>query len=183
MSAPRACLPAGPAALLLALFLLPPPSPVRADDSPPIQRHLANLHFGDSLETVQRIYAPARDWPAYVEPRGHVKRMRVERLSAKKFPQRVETLWLGFKGGGLVEIQLVYDAEQTREKPVEELAGDLALLYGEANRTEDKFWWMDGSTVLRVYYTQVPVLREGRRVVELRTTIQVMERALFRRRE
>ena len=167
----------------LALFLTTPPLPARAEDSPPIQRHLAYLHLGDSLETVQKIYPPARDWPSYVEPRGHVTRIKVESYFAKKFPQKVDTIWLGFKGGSLVEIQLIYDEEYTAQKTVEDLAGDLALIYGEASRTEDKFWWMDDATVLMVFYTQVPMIRAGRRVVEMRTTIQLMERALFRRRD
>lgn len=168
--------------LALALILTTPPLPARAEDAPAIQRHLAYLHLGDSLESVQKIYPPARDWPSYVEPRGHVTRIKVESYFAKKFPAKADTLWLGFKGGSLVEVQLIYDEQYTAEKTVEALAGDLALIYGEASRTDDKFWWMDDASALRVFYTQVPMMRAGRRVVELRTTIQLMERALFRRR-
>lgn len=168
--------------LLLAL-LLPLLSPVLAADeeSPPIQRYLGNLYLGDSLEQIQRIYPPAQEWTAVVMPRGRVKRFRVDRDAAKSFPNKVETMWVGLKRDRLVEVQLLYDARFTRQKSAEQLAADLALIYGVPERSENKFWWTDGTTVLRVFNAEVPVLRDNESAKEFRTSIQILEKGLFER--
>ena len=171
-------------ALLLAAALLLQPFPrAGADDDTPLQRYLAHLYLGDSREIVERMYPPLRDWPTHVVPRGKVSRIRIEAASAKSFPRTLDTMWVGMKKDRVVEILLIYDAETTREKSVEVVADELALIYGEPKRTETKFWWSDNDTVLRVYYTELPVLKGKEPGVELRTTLQIMERYLFQPRD
>ena len=169
----RALFAAAAAVLLLS-------SPVRADD---LQRYLVHLKLGDSLKQVQRIYPPSQDWPAYVEPRGRVTRMRADRAFLKKPDPHIETLWLGFKHGSLVEVQVIYTKEFTRDTSADALAGDWSSIYGEPRRTDDgRYYWGDGSTVLRVFYAEVPVLKDkGQQSVEFRTSIQLMDAGLFER--
>ena len=102
--------------LLAALALLSPAAapPASSEDEASIQRYLGHLYLGDTLEEVRRVYPPAQEWPSFVEPRGHVTRIRVERGYVKSMPLDIDTLWLGMKKGRLVEIQLVYDAGFTR---------------------------------------------------------------------
>jgi hypothetical protein len=154
---------------------------VAQEDAPVIQRYLGDLYLGDSLEDVQRIYPPAQEWPSQKEPRSGVTRVRVERGYAKNFPADVDTLWLGFKKGSLVEIQLIYNARFSRKKPAERLADDMALIYGEPRRANDRFWWTDGVTVLRVFAAELPASADHGEAVALRTSIQILERAFFRR--
>lgn len=170
-------------ALVLSLLtLLPPAAPAAAQEEPrAVQRSLGGLRLGDTLEDVQRLYPPAQEWPMASEPRGGVKRIRVERPNAKSFPPDVEILLLGLKRGRLVEIQLVYDARFSRKKSAEVLAERMSLIYGDPSRSNDKFWWADGRTVLRVFNAELPATEAGEEAVELRTSVQVMERALFRR--
>lgn len=153
----------------------------RAEEKERVQRYLAHLHLGDSIEEIRKVYRPVREWPAYVEPRGRVTRIRVDRDAAKGLPLEIETLWLGMKKGRLVEIQLVYGAKASRRKPVETLVVDLSLIYGEGHQSEGKFWWSDSGTVLRVFYAEVPLLKGGERGFELRTSLQLMEAGLFKR--
>lgn len=151
------------------------------EDPPAIQRYLAELQLGDSLEDVQRIYPPAQDWPSHIDPRGRVTRYRVERAYAKSFPLWTQALLLGFKRGRLVDIQVIYNAKRSSEKTAEELARDLSLTYGEGERTGDKFWWTDSSTVIRVFPVEVATFNDGVRGVEWRTSLQVLEKGLFKR--
>jgi len=89
-------------------------------------------------------------------------------------------MWLGMKRDRLVEIQLIYDAAYTREESVEQLAGELSLIYGEPRRSQGKFWWTDGETVLRAFYAEVPSpQKDDAGAVELRTSLQVMDAGLF----
>ena len=151
------------------------------EDPPAIQRYLAELQLGDSLEDVQRIYAPSQDWPSHIDPRGRVTRYRVERAYAKSFPLWTQALLLGFKRGKLVDIQVVYNAKRSGEKTAEELARDLSLTYGEGERTGSKFWWTDSRTVIRVFPVEVPTFKDGVRGVEWRTSLQVLEKDLYKR--
>jgi hypothetical protein len=170
------------ALLLLGLLALPAfAGDDGYEDPPAIQRYLAELQLGDSLEDVQRIYAPAQDWPSHIDPRGRVTRYRVEREYAKSFPNWTQALMLGFKRGRLVDIQVIYNAKHSHDKTAEELARDLSLTYGEGERTGDKFWWTDSSTVMRVYPVEVPTFKDGVRGVEWRTSIQVLEKNLYLR--
>jgi hypothetical protein len=153
------------------------------DETPDIQRTLADLHLGDTLEDVQLIYPPAQEWPSEEEHRVHVTRLRVERATAKSFPPDAQVLWIGLRHGRLVDIQVVYDARYSRRRPAERLAQDLALVYGEPHRSNDKFWWTDGRTVLRVFDAELPSQPEAERSVELRTSVQIIERDIFRRSE
>lgn len=151
------------------------------EDPPPIQRYLAELRLGDSFEDVQRIYAPAQDWPSYVEPRGRVTRYRVERAYAKHFPNWTQTMMLGFKRGRLVDIQVIYNAKRSGQMTSEELSRDLSLTYGEGERTGPRFWWTDSRTVMRVFPVEVPTFKDGVRGVERRTSIQILEKYLYQR--
>lgn len=170
------------ALLLLALVALPAFADDDGYEDPPaIQRYLAELQLGDSLEDVQRIYPPAQDWPSHVDPRGRVTRYRVERAYAKSFPNWTQALMLGFKRGRLVDIQVIYNAKRSGEKTAEELARDLSLTYGEGERTGDKFWWTDSRTVMRVFPVEVPTFKDGARGVEWRTSIQVLDKDLWKR--
>lgn len=153
------------------------------EDVVSIQRSLADLHLGDSIEDVQLIYPPAQEWPAQEERRVRVTRLRVERGAAKSFPADAQVLWLGLRRGRLVDIQLIYDARFSRRRPAERLAQDLALIYGEPRRSNEKFWWTDGRTVLRVFDAELPARPGAQRSVQLRTSVQILERDLFRRAE
>lgn len=158
---------------------------VHSQEDASIRRYLADLYLGDRLETIQAIYPPraGRDWPAHVEPKGGVKRIRVDRSAARKFPADAERLWLGFKNDRLVEAQIIFSEDYTRERTAEDLAADFALDYGEPKRSQSRFWWDDGKTVLRVMQVEFPTLGpDGGRRIELRTSLQIMETGLFHRK-
>lgn len=173
-------------AFLLAALILPfAAAAARADEddeTPALQRYLVSLQLGDGLEDARRVYPPASDWPPSEERRG-VTRYRVDRGAAKSYPAGVETMYLGFKRGRLVEIEVVYDEKTSRKKPVEKLAGEYALVYGESRRTGDRFWWTDGRTVLRVFPAEIPIAKDGEHAVAWRTAVQVFEAGLFDRGE
>ncbi len=172
--------------LLLAVLVLPAPQAARGggeDNIPPLRRSLADVSLGDGLERVRRIYPPAQEWPAISYPKTGVTRYRVERGGAKIFPARVHTLYLGFKRGRLVEIEVVYDKRQSRAQSVEKLAGEYALIYGEAKRSAERFWWSDGKTVLRVFPAEISIVEGGARAVTWLTAAQVFERGLVGRGE
>lgn len=168
------------ASALAGLLCLTGPTAARADDAPSIQRDLADLSLGDTLEDIQRIYPPAQEWPVTVEKRVGVKRYRIDRTATKSPAPHVDTMWLGLKHGRLVEIQLIYTAAHTRSKSMDELASDLALTYGNPRSGGGKYWWKDGGTVLRVFNAELPTVKDGGAQVELRTTIQLMEARLFK---
>lgn len=171
-------------AALLFPFVLPPSARAQEDEEiPKLQRYLVAVQLGDGLERVRRVYPPAREWPATSEPRTGVTRYRVERGGAKAFPPRVETLYLGFKKGRLVEIEVVYDENQSRVQTVEKAASAYALVYGAAKKSDDRFWWADGKTVLRVFPAEIPVAKDGANAVAWRTAVQVFEQGLFGRLE
>jgi hypothetical protein len=167
------------ALLLAASLLLPAARAARADDAPKLQRYLADLRLGDDLETVRRVYPPAQEWPKTSKPGAPAERYRVEKAWAKAFPRSAQTLYVGFRRGRLVEIEIVYDARLSARQPVDKLAGEYALIYGEPQRTAERFWWSDGRTVLRVFSTEVPDPRAGPKAVGLRTSVQVFDRRAF----
>jgi hypothetical protein len=138
-----------------------PALPVSADEEEQVvlQKYLAHLYLNDSLETVKRIYPPTRDWPSHREPKGGVTRIKVQGVSAKNFPDEVDLLWVGMRDDRVVEIQLVYDADYTSETPPDSLARELALIYA-----------------------QVPALKGRRKVVEMRTSMQLLAADLVRRK-
>lgn len=171
--------------LLLAALLLPAFPAARAqedDDVPAIKRYLADVQLGDTLEEVKRVYPPAADWPA-TEAKNGVVRYRVVRGAAKAFPASVDMLFLGFKKDKLVEVEVVYDQKVSRRKPVETLAGDYALVYGDPRRSGSRFWWSDARTVLRVFPAEVPLPKDGERAVAWRTAVQVFDLGLFDKAE
>lgn len=165
--------------LLAALLLAAAPAFAGSDE--PIRPDMAGLRLGDTLDEVQSIYPPATDWPSWIDPRGRVKRYKVERAMAKAFPTWTSVMNLGFRRGRLVEIQLIYSAERTRQRPHEELAADYSLKYGEPQREDARFWWSDGSVVLRVFPAEIPVVRDGQKAVEWRTSEQVLVEGLYKR--
>lgn len=174
-------------AWLLAVLILPaflPAARAQEDEEyTPLQRYLVHVQLGDGLERVRRVYPPAQEWPATVELRTGVTRYRVERGNAKAFPAHVETLFLGFKKGSLVEIEVVYDEKQSRSQTVEKVAGEYALVYGEAKRTDDRFYWSDGKTVLRVFPAEIPILKDGEHAFSWRTAVQIFDHGLAGRSE
>jgi hypothetical protein len=169
-------------ALILSLLILPFALPAaraqEEDDTPALQRYLVDVQLGDGLERVRWVYPPAQEWPATIDPKTGVTRYRVERGNAKIFPPRVETLYLGFRKGRLIEIEEIYNAKESRALTVEKVAGDYALVYGEAKRTDDRFWWSDGKTVLRVFPAEIPIDKDGAHAVEWRTAVQVFDHGL-----
>lgn len=168
------------ALLLAGLILLPASFSARAEENEEavtIQRYLVSLQLGDNIEEVRRVYPPAAEWPA-VENKSGVKRYRVERGMAKAFPPKVETLFVGFRKGRLVEVQVVYDEKTSRARTVNKLAGEYALVYGEPRRSGDLFWWSDGSTILRVFHADVPLAKDGDNAVAWRTAVQVFDHSL-----
>lgn len=167
-------------ALLLALLILPAFPAARADENEEavtIQRYLVSLQLGDNMEEVRRVYPPAAEWPT-VDNKGGVTRYRVERGMAKAFPSRVETLFVGFKKGRLVEVQVVYDEKTSRAQTVNKLAGEYALVYGKPRRSGNRFWWSDGKTVLRVFHADIPLAKDGDNAVAWRTAVQVFDQSL-----
>jgi hypothetical protein len=174
--------------LLLAALTLPVffQGAARAEDeeeTQAVQRYLAQLHLGDSLRHVKKIYPPLADWPSTKEPRTGAIRYRVERASAKEFPAHAQTLYLGFRSGDLVEIEVIYDEEQSRSRTVEKVAGEYSLIYGEAKRTDERFYWSDGKTVLRVFPAEIPLGKEGDHAYAWRTAVQVFDHGLTARGE
>ncbi len=176
-------------ALLLAVLILPALLPAaRADedgydDTPALQRYLVDVSLGDGIERVRRVYPPAQEWPATVDPRTGVTRYRVERGNAKAFPSHLETLYLGFRKGRLVEIEVVYDEKQSRVQTVGKVAGEYALVYGEATRSADLYYWSDGKTVLRVFPAEIPITKDGEHAVAWRTAVQIFDHGLAGRSE
>jgi hypothetical protein len=170
-------------ALLAALILpalLHASARAQGDDIPSLRRDLAGLSLGDSLGRARRLYPPSEAWPATVERRTGVTRYRVEPGKAKAFPAHADMLYLGFKGRKLVEIELVYDEERSRVQTVEKTVGEYALIYGAEKRTaDDRFWWSDGKTVLRVFNAELPVAGDGAHSVALRTAMQIFDRGLL----
>ncbi|MDE2489299.1 MAG: hypothetical protein KGM24_00520 [Elusimicrobia bacterium] len=166
--------------LLAALLLLPcacaAPAP---DGGTAIQRYLENLDLGDALPDVRDVYPPAEPWPIVETTSAGIERYRIERGQAKVFPRRLSSLYLGFKHDRLVEIEAVYDQSASRRQPVEKLAGEYALIYGAPQRSDEKFWWADGRTVLRVFPTQVPLPGQGPDAVAWRTTVQIFDQRVF----
>lgn len=165
---------------VLTLLCVPAPRARAYDDDAPIQRRLVDLYLGDTLDDIQRIYAPAQEWTSFVEPKNHVTRYKVERWSLKSPDKDVDVMWLGLKHHRLVELQLIYDAKFTRAKSVDALAQEMSLVYGEPQSDNGRYWWTDGKTMLRVFYAEVPTLKEGEKGVELRTSLQLADAWLFK---
>lgn len=169
----------------LPLFLALLAGPASAGRDASIQRYLASLELGDTLEVVKQVYPPTADWTAEKLPEEGLSRIVIGRGQAKGLPGQAERLTLDFRRGRLVYLRLVYDSESSRKKPLEEVAVDLSLMYGEAHRSGVSYWWGDSDTVIRVSYEEL-ALGEGdeRRLrpksVELRTSIELMERKIFR---
>ena len=170
-------------ALLMAALLAAPAFAGDDDDyePPPLQRGLVSLELGDRSKEVQLVYPPARPWTPDIDSRGHVTRYRIERDWAKKFPVGGEVLLLGFKNGRLAHIQIIYEAKQSSKKTPEDLARDFSLTYGAADRSDGGFWWTDGRTELHVFPVEVPVFKDGENVRERRSSIELLEKDLYKR--
>lgn len=161
---------------LAPIFLLLALAPARAE-TPPIQKYLASLRLGDTMDEIERIYPPTRKWTKFREPGGAVIRIIIERGFSKWMPKHVNTVRLGMKRGRLIHIQLIYDKKESRRKPVGEMVLDLSLIYGEPRRAGDKYFWWDGGRVIAVSNTAIPSGRRGGK--ELRATLELMKRSYF----
>lgn len=170
-----------PKLLVLGALLVGPPS-ARADDlKVSVQRYLMSLQLGDWMKEIKILYPPLREWPSYMEPKGGVLRIHIERPYARYFPEDVETLRLGMRHGRLVHVQAVFDEAQTKRQPLDALVQELSLLYGEPRRESRgsrAYFWDDGGTVLRALYAEVPS-KDGK-AVELRTSMEIMEPSVYR---
>ena len=151
-----------------------------ASAEPRVQEYLESLRIGDTLEQVQIIYPPTRQWTKFREPGGGVVRMIVERSSSKWFPSGVGVLRLGMRRDRLVHIQAVYDKDEARRKPLENLVADLSLLYGEPRRAGETYFWLDGRLVMSA--SNVEVASEVGGGKEIRTSLELMDRRYFKPR-
>jgi len=163
--------PAAVLALTLGLAARP------AWAGPQLQEYLESLRIGDTLEQIHLIYPPTREWTKYREPGGRVVRMIVERGASKWFPAGIGTLTIGMRRGRLVHIQAVYDREESRRKPLEDMVGDISLMYGEPRRAGETYFWHDGKIVMAASNVQVPNERGGAK--EFRTSLELMEQDYF----
>ena len=78
---------------------------------------------------------------------------------------------------------MIYDESRSRKKPVEALAGDYALVYGEARRSGERFWWSDRRTVLRIFPAELPAAKRGKNAVVWRTAMQIFDAGFARHGE
>lgn len=161
------------AASLLALLLALPASAAR------IQRLLADLQLGDDRAMVEKVYPPKKEWKVLKDKAGY-ERLTLVPGDAKNFPEGVAELRLALKRGRLVLIQLVYDAEASRKKPLNRLVRELQMAYGEARRAGQAYWWAGSGAVVRAKDAELPVPGKEERV-ELRTSLELMDRDLFGR--
>ena len=166
----------GAARIVLASFLLSAGAAPGAF-SAGIQRYLASLRLGDTLEQIQKIYPPKREWSRYREPGGEVVRIIMERGYAEWFPPKVDTIRLGMRRGRLIHVQLIYGKRESRRKPLQEVVKDLSLVYGEPRRSGETYFWFDDSAVIAASNVGVPSGRKQAK--ELRTSIELMERGYF----
>ena len=172
-------------ALLLALLILPALAPAaRAqeddDEDTPLQRYLVHVQLGDGLERVRRVYPPAQEWPATIEPRTGVTRYKVERGNAKEFPPKVETLYLGFKKGRPGRDRGGLRREAVPRPHRRESGGGVRarLRRGAANRRP--LLLVGRRTVLRVFPAEIPITKDGEHAVSWRTAVQVFDKGLFK---
>ncbi|MFH1725155.1 MAG: hypothetical protein ABII00_11125 [Elusimicrobiota bacterium] len=142
-----------------------------------IQRYLESLKLGDGLKQIEIVYPPQKKWPKYTEPGGKIVRIEVERGFAKYFPAGTRTIRLRLRRDRLVHIQVIYDKEQSRRKPLDQLVVDLALIYGEPRRAGETYFWWDSGTVVAASYAEV-LSGEGEGKA-LRTSLELMERPYF----
>ena len=170
---PRAALAAAAAALLGAA--LRPPF-LRADERVSVQRSLVSIYLGDGIKDVQTLYPPTREWPTYKE--GRLVRVHIERSYAKYFPEDAETIRIGLRARKVVHVQVVFDAEQTRKKPLSELVVDLSMSYGEPRRRRMSYSWQDGATIMRAFEAELPSA-DGK-ATELRTCLEIMDPWVYR---
>ncbi|HVA67398.1 MAG TPA: hypothetical protein VNK24_10820 [Elusimicrobiota bacterium] len=153
----------------------------------PVQRGILNVSLGESRRRAAADYPGLKACPSQSELSGRVARFELGAKCVKNLPKGVEEMWLGFDdprgllGGRLAEIQVVYDAAFTQQKPADALAGDVSLIYGPPRRTEGKFWWADQDTVMRVFYAEIPGGAADSGAVSLRTSFQLVDASLFRK--
>jgi hypothetical protein len=160
--------------LVLAVLLALPAAAAR------IQRQLVDLQLGDTRDVIEKVYPPRKDWKSYKDKAGF-EHIVVGKDDAKGFPEKAAEMRLILKRGRLVLLQLVYDAEASRKKPLGELVDELALAYGEPHRAGEAYWWGDSGVVVRAKNAELPV-KGGDDRVELRTSLELMVRDVFRPR-
>ena len=139
-------------ALLLGSCLA---GPALAEDSPKVQRYLAGLKLGDTLDDVRAALPPRREWTITRGRAGRLTWVQLERTDAKNLPGEAGLLRLGLSARRLVYVQVVYDREASRRKPLHALVADYALVYGEPRRRGQAYLWTDDDTVLRASEAEV----------------------------
>ncbi|MFA6092360.1 MAG: hypothetical protein WCU88_11380 [Elusimicrobiota bacterium] len=141
-----------------------------------LQRYLASLRIGDTLEDIRKIYPPLKSGSSYKEPGGEIVRIEADRKESKRFPVNVSRMRLRLRKGHLVHLQLIYDDDYSRRRSLEDLVMDYSLIYGEPRRRGEAYWWGDSSVVLRLGNIELPAAGG---VVELRLCAELIDRDLF----
>lgn len=164
-------------ALLLAAPLWAQERPMPVDILTPIDRYLASMRLGDTLEKIRSIYPPVKEWPSYDEPGSSMTRVDILREQARAFPAHVSFIRLSLREGRVRRIVLVYDKRQSRRKPLDKLVRELSLKYGEPRRRDLRYWWRDKGTVVLAAYAELPSKLGA--VKELRPSLELMDSSVF----
>src|SRR5947208_2240531 len=90
------------------------------------------------------------------DPVTGIIRIEVERAQAKSFPAAVSMMRLWLKWKRLVRVQMIYEKEYSRRKPLSKIVTDYEVIYGEPRRTGLKYFWQDSSTVMRASNAELP---------------------------
>jgi len=159
-----------------AVVLLLAFAPAAAEEAS-IQHYLESIILGDTVEQVEMVYPPKKKWPRSREPKTRLDRIELEKGTAKFFPAWARKMLLGLRRGRVARIQVIYDKARSRKKPLELLAVDYSLVYGEPRRIGETYCWWDSSRVLVASNVQIPSGRgKGK---EVRTSLELMERKYF----
>ncbi|MFC1679408.1 hypothetical protein ACFL2T_04285 [Elusimicrobiota bacterium] len=153
-----------------------------------VQRYLESLLLGDKIEQIEMVYPPKKKWKRERERRSKLERVVLSPQTAKYFPSKGREFHLRMRHKRLVWIQVIYNKEESRRKPLEELVVDLSLVYGEPRRIEKSdydgtqrgglmYCWWDRDTALVV--SNVELLRERGETPEMRTSLELMGRSYF----
>lgn len=156
-----------------------------------LQRYLENLLLGDKIDQIEMVYPPKKKkkWKREKERKTKLLRIHLVPGTAKYFPAKGREMILRMRRKRLVWIQVVFNREESRRKPLEELVVDLSLVYGEPRRidkrvyeagrdTDELYCWWDGDTALVASNVRVETDRGD--TPEVRTSLELMERSYFK---
>jgi len=160
--------PLFPALLILGVLVVPARAAAES-----ISRSLAGLKLGSSPNKVRAAYPPKTGEELF---RGDV-RMEIDRKSSSKIPDDIDRILLGFRDGRLARVQVIYQREESKKKPLAKRVIEASLEYGEPRRSGLDYFWLDSRTVFVLFEAPVPI--EGSRGVELRVSAEVLEREAF----